>query len=102
MKRTLMMSAALAAAFLLSGCAGDQLKKDVAELRAMTEKAQASADRAQTSADAAKAEAGKAAAKADAAEDTADMALDEARESQACCSANSEKVDRMFRKAMMK
>ncbi len=82
MKRTAVIAAAvLAASTLLSGCATDQMKEDIAEARAMAEEANT---------------------KADAASAKADMAMDTAQDSQACCNANSEKLDRMFRKAMMK
>jgi hypothetical protein len=83
MKRTAVIAAAavLAASTLLSGCATDQMKTDIAEARAVADEANA---------------------KADAAAAKADMAMDTAQEAQACCNANSEKVDRMFRKAMMK
>ena len=83
MKRTTVIAAAavLAAPTLFSGCASDQMKKDIAEVRAMAEEANA---------------------KADAAAAKADMAMDTAQDAQACCNNNSEKVDRMFRKAMMK
>jgi len=83
MKRTAVLAAAavLAASTLLSGCATDQMKQDIAAAKAMAEEANA---------------------KADAASAKADMAMDTAQGAQACCDANSEKVDRMFRKAMMK
>jgi hypothetical protein len=88
MKRTVALSAALAVAALLSGCATDQMKKDIADAKAMAEQAQSSADRAQSTADAASAR--------------ADAAMNAARDAQACCDANAEKIDRMFRKAMTK
>lgn len=89
MKPTLALAAAvLAGSTLLSGCATEQMKQDVADAKTMAAQAQADAERAQRS--------------ADAAASTADMALDAARGAKACCDANSERVDRMFRKAMMK
>ena len=89
MKPTVALAAAvLAASTLLSGCATEQMKQDIAEAKAMAEQAQADAGQAQSSADAAASQ--------------ADMAMDAARGAQACCDANSERVDRMFRKAMMK
>ena len=75
------IAAALAASTLLSGCATDQMKQDIAEARTMAENAQNSADSANAKADA---------------------AMDAAQAAQACCNANSEKIDRMFRKAMTK
>ena len=89
MKPTVAFAAAiLAASTLLSGCATEQMKQDIADAKAMAEQAQATAEQAQSSADAAASK--------------ADMAMDAARGAQACCDANSERVDRMFRKAMMK
>ena len=89
MKPTVALATAvLAASTLLSGCATEQMKQDIADAKAMAEQAQASAEQAQSSADAAASK--------------ADMAMDAARSAQACCDANSERVDRMFRKAMMK
>jgi hypothetical protein len=88
MKRTIALTAAVALAALLSGCATDQMKKDIADAKAAADQAQATADRAQSTADAAGAR--------------ADAAMDAARDAQACCDANSEKIDRMFRKAMTK
>jgi hypothetical protein len=83
MKRysALSFASALAVTVMLSGCATDQMKKDIADTRAMAEQAQSSADQAQS---------------------TADAAMRSASEAQACCDANSEKIDRMFRKAMTK
>jgi len=90
MKRfsVLLLSASMTAALLLSGCASDQMKKDIADAKAMAGQAQTTAERAQQSADAA-------AAKADAAANAANAA-------QSCCNDNRERIDRMFRKAMRK
>jgi uncharacterized lipoprotein YajG len=95
MKRTVLPLTAAAAILLLSGCATDQMKQDIAEARALAEEAKAAAAAAQSSADTAAAKADAAAAKAELAHGSADAA-------QACCDANKERVDRMFRKAMMK
>lgn len=89
MKPTVAFAAAvLAASTLLAGCASEQTKQDIADAKAMAAEAKAAAEQAQSSADAAASQ--------------ADMAMDAARGAQACCDANSERVDRMFRKAMMK
>jgi outer membrane murein-binding lipoprotein Lpp len=97
MKRfsVLFLSASLTTALLLSGCASDQMKQDIADAKSMAEQAQASADRAQQSADAAAAKADSATARADAAASAADAA-------QSCCNDNRERIDRMFRKSMYK
>jgi uncharacterized protein YceK len=83
MKRIAVVAAAavLATTTLLSGCATDQMKKDIADAKALAEEANA---------------------KADAAAAKADSAMNAAQDAQACCNANSEKLDRMFHKAMMK
>jgi hypothetical protein len=89
MKPTVAFAAAvLAASTLISGCATEQMKQDVADAKTMAAEAKAAAEQAQSSADSAASQ--------------ADMAMDAARGAQACCDANSERVDRMFRKAMMK
>ena len=91
MKQTMRwpVAAALTMAVLLfSGCATDQMKKDIADAKAMAEQAQSSADAAS--------------AKAASAESKADMAMDAAQNAQSCCDANAERLDRMFRKAMTK
>ncbi len=89
------IAAFIAAATLLSGCATDQMKKDIAEAQATATEARAAAVQAQSSADAAE-------SRAQAAEATAQSAMDAANDAQACCNANGQKIDRMFRKAMMK
>ena len=85
---TLPLAAVLAASGLLFGCATDELKREIAEARSLAEQAQETADRAQKAANESNAK--------------ADRAMNAARNAQACCDANSERVDRMFRKAMMK
>ncbi len=86
--RTLTLAVVLAATGLVSGCATDQLKQELAEVRAQAEQASSAAAKAQRTADAAQAR--------------ADAAMEAANEARSCCEANSEKIDRMFRKAMMK
>jgi murein lipoprotein len=84
--------AALLAAGTLTGCA---TTSELAEVRAMAEKAQATADAAQTTANGAKATADQAMATANAASAKADSA-------EATANQVNEKVDRMFKKSMMK
>lgn len=83
MKKTALLSlaAVLASAGLVSGCATDELKKEIADVRTLAEQAQGTAN---------------------AADAKAQQALDAANNAQACCNENSEKIDRMFRKAMLK
>ena len=82
-----------------AGCAStddlNALRADVTSLQSAASAAQATADGAVMDAESARAEAGQAAR-------TANRALSAAREAQTCCAANSEKIERMFKKSMMK
>ena len=82
-----------------AGCASTDdlaaLRADVDSLKAAAMTAQDTAAGAVQDAEAARAEAGQASR-------TANRALSAAREGQTCCAANSEKIDRMFKKSMMK
>ena len=73
----------------------DAMRADIENLKGATVAAQDTAAGAASDAEAARAEAGQASR-------TANRALSAAREAQACCSANSEKIERMFKKSMMK
>ncbi|MDH3282080.1 MAG: Lpp/OprI family alanine-zipper lipoprotein [Gammaproteobacteria bacterium] len=75
----------IAAVGLAAGCASS---KKMDELQAMAQGAQQSADQA---ADAARR-----------AQQTADEALEAARQANTCCQNNSQKIDQMFKKSMMK
>ena len=76
----------------LSGCAStnemDELRKMAADAMAAAQQAQAAADRAQAAADSAAGEAASAMQRAD--------------EANACCKANTERMNRMFKKSMQK
>lgn len=91
MKHYIALAVMLSAA-ALSGCA---TTSELAEVRAMAEKAQATANQAQQTADSVKASADQAVATANAASAKADSA-------EATANQVSEKVDRMFKKSMMK
>ena len=81
-----------------AGCAGpelDAMQADIESLKGATAAAQDTAAGAASDAEAARTEAGQASR-------TANRALSAAREAQACCAANSEKIERMFKKSMMK
>lgn len=67
------------------GCASTER---LDSLEAMAQKAQQSADQA--------------AAAAQGAQATADQALEAARQANTCCQNNSQKIDQMFKKSMMK
>ena len=93
-------AAGLAAVVTLgAGCAStddvNALRADLDTLRGEAAAAQDTASGAVADAEAARAEAGQASR-------TANRALSAAREAQACCAANSEKIERMFKKSMMK
>ena len=84
---------------LLSGCATtDELR----ELRNMAEQARSAAANAQGTADRAMAAATAADSRAIEAERKAEGALQAANESSNCCQQNSERLNRMFKKAMQK
>ena len=82
-----------------AGCAStdelNAMRSDIESLKGATAAAQETASGAMSDAEAARAEAGQASR-------TANRALSAAREAQTCCAANSEKIDRMFKKSMMK
>ena len=82
-----------------AGCASNDelaaLRADIDSLKSAAMAAQDTAAGAVADAEAARAEAGQASR-------TANRALSAAREGQTCCAANSEKIDRMFKKSMMK
>lgn len=93
MKRTLIQVSVIALVLgLLGGCANQQ---QLEEIRSMAEDAQATANNASS--------------QASSALSTANEALDTARQAESaaanaleCCNANSDKMDRMFEKAMQK
>jgi hypothetical protein len=92
-----------AAAVALAGCVS-QSKFDeyVAKNDAAVQSAAQQAAAAKSAADAANAAAGNAASTASAAQNTANQAGQAAKAAQACCDANSEKIDRAFQKSMGK
>jgi hypothetical protein len=94
-KRSILPLASFAAVLLLSGCATDQLQRDIAEVRQVAQDAKASSERAQMSADAAMAKADDASAKAEEASTAAQAA-------QVCCQENQERLNRAWRKGMNK
>ena len=81
---------------LTAGCAAQS------ETTSQLEQLAADVARAQSAADAAGASASEARQMASGAQSTANQALNAANQSQACCDATNEKVDRMFQKGMSK
>lgn len=78
---------------LATGCG--VTSEQIEELRALAQQAQQTADGAQSAAAAAQ-------SAADSANSKADSALSAANDANNCCRRNSEKMDRMFEKAMQK
>lgn len=98
-KLALKAGVAALAVMMAAGCASnaqieqlsakvDQLTKDVAA--------------AKSAADAASAASADAGQKASSAQSTANQALNAANQSQACCDATNEKIDRMFKRSQAK
>ena len=89
-----LMTVALAATFitLSAGCASTT---DIDEIRSMAREAKGAADRAERTAK-------RAESRATEAQRQAEQALTAANAAQACCTANTEKLNRMFKKSMMK
>ena len=92
-------ASAAAVLTLVAGCASvddmNNIRGGMESLRSEVMAAQAAANAAAAEAEAARTEAGEASR-------TANRALSAAREAQTCCADNSEKIDRMFEKSMMK
>ncbi len=99
MKKTALRASGLVILLAMAaGCATTGLD----EVKATAERAAADAAAAASSAEAARAAADRASQAASAAQSTADQALSAATESQACCEANRESMERMFQKSMSK
>jgi hypothetical protein len=99
MKNTALRASALALfVAMAAGCASAGLD----DVKATADRAAADAAAAASAAEAARAAADRAAQAASAAQSTADQALAAATEAQACCEANTEKMERMFQKSMSK
>ena len=100
MKNTALRASALALFVVMAaGCASTSALNDV---KATADRAAADAASAASAAEAARAAADRASQTASAAQSTADQALAAATEAQACCEANTEKMERMFQKSMSK
>ena len=84
---------------LASGCATTAA---VEEAKAVADKAAADVAAATSAAEAARAAADRASQAAASAQSTADQAMSAASESQSCCEANRESMERIFQKSMSK
>ena len=89
----LVAAGAVSGAIVVSG--GCATPEEVAEIRQMAQDAQAAADRAEAAATQAQQSAADASS-------MAGQAMQAARGAQACCDANTEKMERMFQKSMAK
>jgi len=97
MKKTVLKTSALLMALgLLAGCAAST------DLESKVDRAAADAAAAASAAEAARAAADRAAQAAASAQSTADQALSAATQSQACCEANKEAMERMFQRSQSK
>lgn len=85
---------ALAVMFITVG-AGCASNTEIDEIRSMAREAKGAADRAERTAK-------RAESRATEAQRQAEQALTAANAAQACCTANSEKLNRMFKKSMSK
>jgi phage shock protein A len=88
------MTAVMAAMFITLG-AGCASTDDINEIRNLAREAKGTADRADRTAK-------RAESTANNAQRQAEQALQAANEAQACCTANTEKINRMFKGAMTK
>jgi hypothetical protein len=85
-----------------AGCAAQGEGPTMADLQQMAERASQDAEAARTAAEEAREAASEARQMASGAQSTANEALSAANEAQACCDANSEKMDRMFERSQSK
>jgi hypothetical protein len=100
MKKTALRASGLV--LLLAMAAGCATTADLNDVKATADRAAADAATAASAAEAARASSDRASQVAAAAQSTADQALSAATESQACCEANRESMERMFKKSMSK
>lgn len=92
---------AACAVMLASGCTS-AIKQDYEALNARVDQLAKDVASAKSAADAASASASEAGKKASSAQSTANQALNAANQSQACCDATNEKIDRMFKRSQAK
>jgi hypothetical protein len=92
---------AAVAVMLATGCTGN-LQKEHEALAAKVDQLAKDVASAKSAADAASAAASEAGQKSASAQSTANQALNAANQSQACCDATNEKIDRMFKRSQAK
>ena len=89
------------AVMMAAGCTGN-LKDEQEALSARVDQLAKDVASAKSAADAASAAAADAGQKASGAQSAANQALNAANQSQACCDATNEKIDRMFKRSQAK
>jgi methyl-accepting chemotaxis protein len=89
------------AIIVATGCTG-KIEKEQAALAARVDQLAKDVASAKSAADAASASASEAGSKAASAQSAANQALNAANQSQACCDATNEKIDRMFKRSQAK
>ncbi|HUG98512.1 MAG TPA: Lpp/OprI family alanine-zipper lipoprotein [Gammaproteobacteria bacterium] len=99
-KNLLYVGVAIVALGVTSGCATNT--QDLDAVRATAEQALNEARAAKTAADAAQAGSEEAKRVATNAQNTANRAAQAASEAQACCAANTDRIERMFQRTMSK
>jgi hypothetical protein len=103
MKTIAKVLVAAAATVALAGCVSEsKFNEHVASADAAIKAAAQEAAAAKAAADSAAAAASAAANTANSAQSAANQAMQAAKAAQACCDANSEKIDRAFQKSMGK
>ena len=100
-KNAMKAGVAALAIVLATGCTG-KVEKEQAALSTRVDQLAKDVASAKSAADAASATASEAGQKASSAQSTANQALNAANQSQACCDATNEKIDRMFKRSQAK
>ncbi len=93
---------AVALAMVMATGCSTVAQKDFDALSVKVDQLARDAAAAKSAADAASAASSEAGQKASAAQSTANQALNAANQSQACCDATNEKIDRMFKRSQAK
>ena len=100
-KNAIKAGVAALAVMMATGCTGN-LQKEQEALSAKVDQLTKDVASARSAAEAASASASDAGQKASSAQSTANQALNAANQSQACCDATNEKIDRMFKRSQAK
>ena len=98
-KLAIKAGAAALAIMMAAGCTNTKAQEEMA---AKVDQLSRDVASAKSAADAASAASSEASQKASSAQSTANQALNAANQSQACCDATNEKIDRMFKRSQAK